>query len=189
MLNLILIGPPGSGKGTQAKKLLEKYGLVHISTGDIIREEIAKKTIIGIDAQKRIDHGEFVPDSVAIYLLKNKLISNKRAKGFVFDGFPRTIKQGIELKSILSEMDMEMNFVLSIHVDDNEVVKRLLKRGRLNKRPDDATTEIIKLRLDIYNERTKPLVDFYERNNLHIEICGKGSEDEVFDRIIKIVNV
>ena len=154
MLNIILFGPPGSGKGTQAKLLVDSFGLVHISTGDLFRYEMGNDTPLGKLAKDYIAKGELVPDEVTIGMLKNKVNANPEASGFIFDGFPRTIAQAEALDTFLTEKDAEVNGLVALTVDDEEIVKRILKRGETSGRPDDNDESIIRNRIVEYNDKT-----------------------------------
>ena len=161
MFNFILFGPPGSGKGTQSLKIAEKYNLVHISTGDIFRKNIREKTPLGLKVQSIIEKGELVPDSLLIEILEDALKQHSKAKGFVFDGFPRTTQQAHDLDAMLAKKNESVSLVLALEVGDDEILKRLLKRAEIEGRKDD-TKEVIENRIQIYNNQTQPLIDFYK---------------------------
>lgn len=180
MYNLILFGPPGSGKGTQSKKLVEKYGLVHLSTGDLLRAEIAKKTPLGVEAKKLIDKGQLVPDEMVVGIIDNCLEENKDAKGFLFDGFPRTVNQAKSLDKLLALRKTEIDSVLFLNVDYEELVKRILNRGKTSGRPDDSDEEIVRKRFTIYQRDTEPVANYYHEKDLLKIITGEGSVDETF---------
>ena len=156
MLNIVLFGPPGAGKGTQSEKLIEKYQLVHLSTGDILRGEIAAGTELGLEAKKLMDEGALVPDEVVIGMISSKLDQNKGVKGFIFDGFPRTTAQAEALDSLLSEKSTSITTMLALEVDTEELTKRLLLRGKDSGRADDQNEEIIRNRISEYNNQTAP---------------------------------
>lgn len=181
-MNIIIFGGPGSGKGTQSDLLIKKYGLFHISTGDVLRAEIKAGSELGALAESYISKGQLVPDEVIIGMLANVLDSNKEATGVIFDGFPRTIPQAQALKSILTERGKEIDAVVALEVEENELVARLLKRGEISGRSDD-NLETIKKRLDVYFSQTAPLVDFYKQEGLYKGILGMGSIEEIFARI------
>lgn len=157
MLNIVLFGPPGAGKGTQSEKLIEKYGLVHLSTGDILRSEIARGTALGMEAKQIMDRGDLVSDDIVIGMIESKLDSNPNANGFIFDGFPRTQAQAVALDDLLQKKGTAISAMLALEVDNDELVKRLLLRGKDSGRPDDANEEIIRNRVNEYNNKTLPL--------------------------------
>ena len=159
MINLILFGPPGSGKGTQAAKLLKKYKLVHISTGDLFRYNLKNNTPLGQEAKKYIDKGDLVPDSVTVKMLKEKVEDNPNAKGFIFDGFPRTIPQSEALDNLLESKGANVSVLIALDVDEEELVRRLLERGKTSGRKDDSNESIIRNRLAVYNKETTPDFD------------------------------
>jgi adenylate kinase len=188
MFNLILFGPPGAGKGTHSLRLMDKYGLVHISTGDIFRNEISNKTELGMKAKAFMDKGELVPDEVVIGMLFSVMDRFKDAKGFVFDGFPRTIVQAEKFEEMLEERKMPVSLVISLAVDDEELIRRLVKRGQESGRTDD-TEEIIRQRLNVYNKQTKPLLDFYTKKKLLHSVHGIGSIDDIFERVCTTIDL
>jgi adenylate kinase len=183
MLNIVLFGPPGAGKGTQAAKLLEKYQLVHLSTGDILRSELAAQTELGKEAKKFMEKGELVPDSVVIGMIEGKISSNTSAKGFIFDGFPRTTAQAKALDEMLSKKGIPITIMLALEVEKDELVKRLLLRGKDSGRADDQNPEIIENRIKVYNNETTPVKDFYAQQNKYKGIQGMGSIDDIFNRL------
>jgi adenylate kinase len=183
MINLILFGPPGSGKGTQAKFLVEKYRLTHISTGDLFRYEIGNKTPLGMKAQAFMNKGELVPDSVTIGMLENKLDQDKNPNGYILDGFPRTIAQSEALDKILKERGTEVSHLIALDVDDQEIVKRLLERGKTSGRPDDANEEVIRIRIDEYKAKTSPVYNYYDAQNKSQKVNGVGGLQEIFQRL------
>lgn len=183
MYNLILFGPPGSGKGTQSEKLVEKYGLVHLSTGDLLRAEIAKKTPLGVEAKKLIDKGQLVPDEMVVGIIDNCLEENKEAKGFLFDGFPRTVNQAKSLDKLLSLRKTAIDSVLLLNVDDDDLVERIIKRGKTSGRPDDTNEEIIRKRFAIYHRDTEPVANYYNDRKLLKIVKGSGTIDETFDAL------
>jgi len=187
MLNLVLFGPPGAGKGTQSQKLIEKYGLIHLSTGDLLRSEIAQGTELGLEAKKLMDHGILVPDEVVIGMISHKLDANKNARGFIFDGFPRTVAQAEALDQLLKSKDAPILGMIALEVTDHELEKRLLLRGKDSGRPDDANPEVIQKRIKEYNEKTAPVAGFYKSQNKFTSKDGIGPVDEVFEAICKIV--
>lgn len=190
MLNIVLFGPPGAGKGTQSEKLIEKYQLIHLSTGDLLRSEIAQQTELGMQAKLLMDKGELVPDAVVIGMIRSKLEHNQQAKGFIFDGFPRTAAQAEALDNLLSEKSTSISCMLALEVDNEELTKRLLLRGKDSGRADDQNEEIIRNRIKEYNNKTAPLKDFYSAQNKFYAVNGIGSIDEIFNALVhKITSV
>jgi len=187
MLNIVLFGPPGSGKGTQSEKIIEKYGLVHISTGDLLREEVAAKTDLGMQAKEIMDKGELVSDSIVIGMIRNKLEEHRDASGFIFDGFPRTVEQARELRKALTDYDQSVSLMISLEVPREELVKRLLKRGEETGRSDD-NLETIGNRIDVYNRQTIPVTYYYDKMHKHASVDGTGSIDAIFDRITEVIS-
>jgi adenylate kinase len=187
MLNLILFGPPGSGKGTQSIKIAEKYHLVHISTGDIFRREIKNKTELGSKVQNIIEKGELVPDSLLVDILRSALDQAGPTDGYIFDGFPRTLQQAKDLDKLLMERKEVVSMVLALDVNEEEVVTRLLKRAQLEGRKDD-TEEVIRNRMKVYHEQTKPLMDFYQTKGKLNILPGIGTIDEIFSNICQVVD-
>lgn len=183
MINLILFGPPGSGKGTQAEKLVEKYNLLHISTGDLFRFNLKNDTPLGIEAKKYIDKGELVPDEITIKMLNAKVDENPDVAGYIFDGFPRNISQSDALNALLEEKDTEISKLIMLDVPDREVIKRLLKRGETSGRTDDQDAGIIQNRLNIYKESTYPVFDYYYDDGKSVRVWGVGSMETVFARL------
>ncbi|MEH6308914.1 adenylate kinase [Olivibacter sp. CPCC 100613] len=188
MLNLVLFGPPGAGKGTQSQKLIEKYQLVHLSTGDLLRSEIAQGTTLGLEAKKLMDDGKLVPDEVVIGMISNKLDSNPDAKGFIFDGFPRTVAQAEALDNLLTSKNAQISGMIALQVDEKELEKRLLLRGKDSGRADDANPEIIRKRIVEYNSKTAPVASYYEQQEKLQNINGIGSIDEIFDSICAVID-
>ncbi len=188
MLNLVLFGPPGAGKGTQSQKLIEKYGLIHLSTGDLLRGEISQGTPLGLEAKKLMDHGKLVPDEVVIGMISNKLDANKDAQGFIFDGFPRTVAQAEALDVLLETKSSSISGMIALEVDDDELERRLLLRGKDSGRSDDANPEIIRKRIHEYNDKTAPVAGFYKQQDKFNSINGIGSVDEIFTGICAIAN-
>ena len=182
MFNLILFGPPGSGKGTQSIKLAEKYNLKHVSTGDILRSEVKQQTELGKKVQAIMTTGELVPDELLIQILHSVMDNNKNVKGFIFDGFPRTIVQAEALDELMPKVGSKISQVVSLEVADDEVVKRLLKRAEIEGRKDD-NEETIGTRLSVYKKQTTPLLDYYEKQDKLCRVKGEGSIDEIFESI------
>lgn len=187
MLNIIIFGAPGSGKGTQSQKLIDKYHLTHISTGDILRNEIEKHSKLGELANKYMSQGQLVPDDVVINILDELLAHNPDNVGYIFDGFPRTLKQGEAMDEMLSSRKESVNVVLSLEVDDEQLTDRLIKRGEVSGRNDD-TPETIKSRLQVYYRQTAQLKDYYAEQNKLVKIDGMGTVDDIFARIEKVID-
>ena len=177
---LILVGPPGAGKGTQADYLKEKFNLLHLSTGDILREEVSNNTELGVQAKKFMDSGELVTDELIIGMIKNKIESTVNVEGFLFDGFPRTISQAEALDQMLDSSNKSIDKVISLEVDDKTLIERLLARGR-----SDDNEETIKNRLEVYKNQTLPIKDYYHSKNQLVEIKGDSSIEEVSSEIEK----
>jgi adenylate kinase len=188
MLNIVLFGPPGAGKGTQAQFLKDKYNLVHISTGDIFRYNIKNETELGKLAKSYIDKGELVPDEITIGMLKEEVEKHPGANGFIFDGFPRTVEQAQALDDYLKEKGTEISLMLSLEVPEEELVKRLLLRGKESGRSDDQDEKIIRNRIIEYNTKTSPLKEYYASQNKHIAVNGVGSIEEITARLCEAVN-
>lgn len=184
MLNIVLFGPPGAGKGTQSENLINKYGLVHLSTGDILRTEIARGTDLGKKAKEIMDKGELVGDDIVIGMIESKLDENTNAKGFIFDGFPRTAAQAIALDDLLQKKGTGISGMMALEVDDEELVKRLLIRGEASGRPDDKNEEVIRRRIVEYNNKTLPLKNYYNEQGKFHSIDGIGSIDDIFKSLI-----
>lgn len=183
MLNIVLFGPPGAGKGTQSQHIVEKFKLIHLSTGDLLRSEIAAGTPLGQEAKLLMDDGKLVPDEVVIGMIDNKLKANKDANGFIFDGFPRTTEQAKSLDNLLKNNDDSISGMIALEVPDEELISRLLERGKESGRADDQNEEVIKNRLKVYNDQTAVLKDFYSKQGKFQEINGLGTIEEVFGRI------
>ncbi len=187
MYNLILFGPPGSGKGTQAKILQEKFGLLQISTGDLFRYELSNNTPLGIEARSYMDKGELVPDSVTIGMLRNKVEANPGVPGYIFDGFPRTTAQAIALDDLLAEKSQAVDQLILLEVIDDEIVDRLLKRGEDSGRADDQDESIIRNRIEVFKAQTSPVFAFYQERNLSTTVPGIGSITEIAGRLEAII--
>jgi len=186
MFNLVLFGPPGAGKGTQAIKIAEKYSLAHISTGDIFRSEIKNRTELGIKVKNIVDSGKLVPDELLIDLLKNAMSKFTDVKGFVFDGFPRTSKQAEDLDILLEEADDNVTVTLALDVNEEELIKRILMRAETQGRVDD-TEEVIQNRLKVYHAQTSPLIDYYKEQGKFESVYGMGTIEEIFNRLCEVV--
>ena len=187
MFNIVIFGKPGSGKGTQANFLKEKYSLYHISTGDLFRKNISSKTKLGIEAKSFLDNGDLVPDSVTIKMLENEVLSNKQVKGYIFDGFPRTLAQAESLDTFLISINLKINATIALDVDENELITRLLDRGKTTNRSDDQDLEKIQNRFNEYNNKTSILIDFYDKQGKFYSVDGKGSVDDITIRLFGLV--
>ena len=187
MVNIVLFGPPGSGKGTQAAKLVEKYGIEHISTGDIIRGEIRAGTPLGKSVQDFIEKGQLAPDELVIRMIEGYLSTHKEVKGNIFDGFPRTIPQAGAFDAMLQANGLEVTLMVSLDVPDDELVDRILIRGKESGRADDSDIEVIKNRIRIYKEQTAVVADYYDGQGKYFPVYGLGTIDEVFNRIVRVV--
>lgn len=188
MFNLVLFGPPGSGKGTQSEKLIQKYGLKHLSTGDLLRSEISRETALGLEAKKFMDKGQLVPDEVVIGMISSALDANPQAKGFLFDGFPRTEAQAEALDKLLKLKQTEINCLLALEVSEEELISRLLNRGKTSARSDDQDVNIIKARIVEYEQKTAAVQDYYSRFDKVKKIKGEGSVEEIFAALCKSID-
>lgn len=183
MINLVLFGPPGSGKGTQAAKLVEEFSLTHVSTGDLFRFEMGNNTPLGQEAKRYIEKGELVPDSVTIGMLSNKLDKHPDAKGFILDGFPRTIAQAKALDELLEARSQQVDALIALEVEEEELVKRLLERGKTSGRTDDSDETVIRNRLAVYKKETSPVFSYYEKLGKGKLVPGEGTIEEVAQRL------
>ncbi|MCK5782353.1 MAG: adenylate kinase [Flavobacteriales bacterium] len=188
MINIVLFGPPGAGKGTQAENLILKYDLVHISTGEVFRKNIKEETELGLLAKSYMDKGGLVPDEVTIKLLKEVVDNKPNAKGFIFDGFPRTTPQAVALDKFLKEKTMSVSAMLALEVEDDVLVERLLNRGKESGRADDADESIIRNRIKEYYEKTAILKNFYSAQNKYFGVEGVGSVEEISERLYKVID-
>ena len=188
MFNLVLFGPPGAGKGTQAVQIAEKYHLAHISTGDIFRSEIRNGTPLGLKVSSIIERGELVPDELLIDLLRTAMQRYPDVRGFVFDGFPRTLRQAADLDHLLEEDGENVSLTLALEVDDQELITRLLIRAQREGRKDD-TQEVIANRLNVYQRQTSPLIDFYQKQGKFRGVNGKGTIEEIFNRLCREIDI
>ena len=188
MFNIVIFGKPGSGKGTQADFLKDKYDLYHISTGDLFRKNILNKTDLGIEAKSFLDNGDLVPDIVTIKMLENEVLANKDANGFIFDGFPRTLNQAEYLDIFLESINQKINATIALEVDEDELITRLLDRGKTTNRSDDQDIEKIKNRFNEYNNKTSILIDFYQKQSKFYSVNGHGSVDDITLRLFNLVD-
>lgn len=187
MLNIVIFGAPGSGKGTQSEKIVKKYGINHISTGDVLRAQIKAGTDLGKTAEGYIKEGKLIPDSLMVDILADTLDSFKDSKGVIFDGFPRTIPQAEALKKMLADRGQEVSVMLELEVPEDELMTRLIKRGKESGRSDD-NEETIKKRLDVYHNQTAPLIDWYKKEGKHRHINGLGELERIFGDICKAID-
>ena len=185
-MNLLIFGPPGSGKGTQAVRLAEKLDIVHLSTGDMLRDAVKKQTDLGKKAKEYMDKGELVPDSLIIGMIEEKVDSGELANGFILDGFPRTIPQAESLDKMLSEHDMSLDKVVLLKVSDEEIMKRLNRRADIEGRSDD-NEETVRNRLEVYKKQTRPIEDYYRKESILTEVEGEDTPDSVFQSILKAI--
>lgn len=188
MLNLVLFGPPGAGKGTQADFLIQKFNLKHLSTGELLREQIASRTALGQEAELFMDKGFLVPDALVIEMIRTELQENKHENGYVFDGFPRTVDQAIALDELLTNIGSEVTAMLLLSVEKQELIKRLLNRSKTSGRADDQGPAIIENRIQEYNEKTRPIKDYYTAQNKFHRIAGVGTVADIAQRLIETVN-
>lgn len=188
MINIVLFGAPGCGKGTQAQRLKEHYGIEHVSTGEVIRGEIARGTELGRSMESYIKAGKLAPDQIVIGMIANYVAEHRDAKGCIFDGFPRTTVQAEEFDKILAKNGLKVDIMIDIRVPEEELVKRILLRGKDSGRADDASEEVIRGRLDVYHKQTAIVSDYYTAQNKYASVDGVGTMDEVFDRIAAIID-
>lgn len=188
MFNLVLFGPPGSGKGTQSEKIVSRYGLVHLSTGNLLREEIASNSSLGLAARNYMDHGQLVPDEVVIGMVDSFFDRHKDAAGFLFDGFPRTQAQAEALDELLKRKKTSIHAVIALEVTEDELVKRLLNRGKTSGRSDDTNEEVIRKRFSVYMKETSPVADHYKEQKKFFSIPGEGTVEEIFGNICAVMD-
>jgi adenylate kinase len=188
MFNLILFGPPGSGKGTQSEKLIQKYGWKHLSTGDLLRHEMKTETTLGKEAKSYIEKGQLVPDVVVIGMISSAVDAHPESTGFLFDGFPRTVAQAIALDELLNEKKTSIDAVLFLHVNEEELIKRLIGRAQTSQRLDDADPEIQRKRQEVYRNETLPVADYYQKFGKVEHVEGEGTVDEIFNQLCKKIN-
>ena len=187
MFNIVIFGAPGSGKGTQSKMIVERYGFDYISTGDMLRQAISQGSELGRTAKEYIDRGQLVPDDLIVRLIADFLDGKHGSKGVIFDGFPRTLKQAEALKTMLNERGTDIHILLDLQVEDDELVDRLIERGKISGRSDD-NPETIKARLDVYHTQTAPLATYYIGEGKHVAIKGIGRIEEIFERIAEAID-
>lgn len=188
MLNIVLFGPPGAGKGTQSQKLIDTYNLIHLSTGDLLRSEIAAGTELGLRAKTLMDQGMLVPDEVVIGMIDSKLKENKQAGGFIFDGFPRTVPQAISLDTLLQANNTAISCMIALEVNEEELTKRLLLRGQTSGRPDDQDEVLVRKRVQEYNTKTAPVADFYAQQGKFHGVNGIGEIEDIFNETCRIID-
>ncbi len=188
MLNVILFGPPGAGKGTQSQKIEDKYDLLHISTGDLLFREVSAGTLLGQQARECMLAGKLVPDEIVVGMIENKIKSNKKSKGFVFDGFPRNLKQANTLDQLLKNNGLSISIVVSLEVQEEELVRRVLQRGSERGRFDDQNEDIVRSRLVTYKQETLPLAQYYQQQKKFVTISGLGSIEDIFETICEKIN-
>ncbi len=188
MFNIILFGAPGSGKGTQSERLIEKYGFKHLSTGDLLRQEIAKNTPLGMEAKSLMDKGQLVPDEVVIGMISTCVDTHPHVNGFLFDGFPRTEAQSEALDKLLKLKNSEIGVVLALDVSEKELIKRLLNRGITSGRSDDNNEEVIRARIVEYHKKTSAVADYYSKFNKVVRVPGEGTVNEIFDSLCEEID-
>lgn len=188
MLNLIIFGAPGAGKGTQSERIIERYGLRHLSTGSMLREAIEAQTPMGIEAQRYIDHGHLVPDELVVDLIAKELDIHPDVPGFIFDGFPRNTVQAAELDEMLLRKGHPVSMLLALEVDEQELVARLLNRGLTSNRSDDQSEDIIRNRIAVYERTTLPVIDHYRRQGKYLGVAGMGTVDEIAQRVAQAID-
>ncbi len=188
MLNLVIFGPPGCGKGTQSARLVKKYGIQHLSTGDLLRSEISQGTALGLEAKKLMDKGLLVPDEVVIGMIRTRIEGNPQSKGFIFDGFPRTEAQAEALDRLLAEKGNSIAAMLSLEVERDELVRRILGRGKDSGRADDQDPAIIGKRIEEYSRKTAPLIEYYQQQGKYRQVIGQGTIEEIFEKLSDLVD-
>jgi adenylate kinase len=188
MVNFLIFGPPGSGKGTQSVQLAQKFNLLHLSTGDMLRAEIAAGTELGKKMSSIMSKGELVPDEVVIEMIANKIDNSKGNAGFLFDGFPRTVAQTISLEKMLNDRGMKIDSMLVLDVDHDELVKRLIGRAELSGRPDDKDPAVIENRISVYKEKTEPIIEYCRNKGIYQPVNGMGTIDDIFNRLSSLIS-
>ncbi len=188
MLNIVLFGPPGAGKGTQAALLAKKLNLVHLSSGELIRQEIADGTELGKEAESIIAKGELLSDEIVVEMIDDFIDKHPTTKGFIFDGFPRTRKQAEALDKMIAQKNMKVASMIALDVENEELIDRMLKRGKDSKRADDQDINVIQNRIDVYHKKTEPIIDYYDAQKKYHPIKGIGSIEEIFERLLQHVD-
>jgi adenylate kinase len=183
MVNFLIFGPPGSGKGTQSVRLAEKFNLIHLSTGDMLRAEIAAGTELGKTMSSIMSKGELVPDEVVIEMIAVKIDNSRNAAGFLFDGFPRTVSQTVALEKMLNQRGMKIDSMLVLDVDHDELVKRLIGRAELSGRPDDKDPAVIENRISVYRDKTEPIIEYCRERGIYEPVNGMGTIEDIFERL------
>jgi len=187
MINIVLFGPPGSGKGTQSNNIIKRFNLTHISTGDLFRKNLEEGTELGILAQQYMDDGNLVPDEIVSKMVADKLKENNESKGYIFDGFPRTVPQAKVLDQLLEDLEMPINLIIALEVDDNELKNRILERGKTSGRVDDQSEEKVETRIRVYKEETLPIANYYKIQNKFYSINGVGSIEDIANNINRVI--
>jgi adenylate kinase len=188
MLNLVLFGPPGAGKGTQSEKIIQKYGLTHISTGDLFRKHMCERTELGKTAQRYINDGRLVPDDLVIEMVELKIDETKETNGFLFDGFPRTVNQAESLDQVLNNKGQSISMMIALQVEDEELVNRIVERGKTSGRSDDQDLGKINTRIKVYKEETMPVIGYYEKQGKYEPVNGVGSIEDIFGDICGVID-
>lgn len=188
MFNIIIFGAPGAGKGTQSERIIERYGLRHLSTGSMLREAIEAQTPMGIEAQRYIDQGHLVPDALVIDLIARELETHPDVPGYIFDGFPRNVAQAQALDVMLQNHGYPVSMLLALEVEEDELVQRLLNRGLTSNRSDDQSEDIIRNRIEVYEQTTLPVMDYYRQQGKYHGVAGMGSIDEIANRVAQNID-
>jgi adenylate kinase len=188
MLNIVLFGPPGAGKGTQAEKLQQKYGLLHLSTGEVIRDEMNRGTELGRLAARQMEGGRLASDELVLGIIENYIEAHRSAPGVIFDGFPRTLPQAEAFDRMLSRVGAEVSVMLALEVPDEVVIERILTRGKTSGRADDQSIDTIRNRIEVYDRQTAVVADFYKKQNKFRAVEGVGTIDEIFDRLCAVID-
>lgn len=187
MINIVLFGPPGSGKGTQSNNIIKRFNLTHISTGDLFRKHLEEGTELGMLVQQYMDDGNLVPDEIVSKMVADKLKENDESKGYIFDGFPRTVPQAKVLDQLLEDLEMPINLIIALEVDDNELKNRILERGKTSGRVDDQSEEKVETRISVYKEETLPIANYYKIQNKFYSINGVGSIEDIANNINRVI--